>query len=171
MRQVGGQSNVHDCPRKVGRQSVKCPRGPNFDDFCHSKVWNLQAFKQFQFLSFNKQPKGFFSLVFKILHINFVNSLFFLTLICSFMYLITILLFLIEIKVIIEKSRGDVSLMEQDTMENVSQPIKKLKCFFKISYIFDTVRPRDTRLPPARTLQVHVFELGPKRFELNEFMQ
>ena len=117
VRQVGSQSNVHV--------------DQIFVDFCHSKVWNLQAFKQFQFLSFNKQPKGFFSLVFKILHINFVNSLFFLTLICSFMYLITILLFLIEIKVIIEKSRGDVSLMEQDTIENISQPIKKLKSFFK----------------------------------------
>ena len=33
-----------------------------------------------------------------------------------------------------------------------------------------TVRPRDTRPQAARTLQVHVFELGPKIFELNEFM-
>ena len=33
-----------------------------------------------------------------------------------------------------------------------------------------TVRPRDTRPRGARTLQVHVFELGPKKFELNEFM-
>ena len=28
--------------------------------------------------------------------------------------------------------------MGQDTIENVSQPIKNLKCFFLISYIFDT---------------------------------
>ena len=28
MRWVGGQSNVHDCLRKVGRWSVKCPRRP-----------------------------------------------------------------------------------------------------------------------------------------------
>ena len=28
--------------------------------------------------------------------------------------------------------------MEQDTIENVSQPIKDLKRSFKISYIFDT---------------------------------
>ena len=28
-------------------------------------------------------------------------------------------------KVIIEKSRGEVSLVEQDTIENVSEPIKK----------------------------------------------
>ena len=28
MRQVGGQSNVHYCPRNVGRQSVQCLRGP-----------------------------------------------------------------------------------------------------------------------------------------------
>ena len=33
-----------------------------------------------------------------------------------------------------------------------------------------TVRPWDTRPQDARTLQVHVFELGPKKFELNEFM-
>ena len=32
------------------------------------------------------------------------------------------------------------------------------------------VRPRDTRPQDARTLQVHIFELGPKKFELNEFM-
>ena len=37
------------------------------------------------------------------------------------------------------------------------------------SYV-STVRPRDTRPQGARTLQVHVFELGPKKFELNEFM-
>ena len=28
--------------------------------------------------------------------------------------------------------------MEQDTIENVSQPIKNVKCFFKVSYTFDT---------------------------------
>ena len=39
-------------------------------------------------------------------------------------------------KVIIAKSRGEVSLMEHDTIENVSKPIKNLKCFFLISYIF-----------------------------------
>ena len=33
-----------------------------------------------------------------------------------------------------------------------------------------TVRPRGTRPQAARTLQVHIFELGPKIFELNEFM-
>ena len=32
------------------------------------------------------------------------------------------------------------------------------------------VRPRDTRPQAAWTLQVHVFELGPKKFELNKFM-
>ena len=41
-------------------------------------------------------------------------------------------------KVIIKKSRGEVSLMEQDTIENVSLPIKNLNFFFLISYIFDT---------------------------------
>ena len=35
---------------------------------------------------------------------------------------------------------------------------------------FCTVRPRDTRPQAARTLQVHVFELVPKIFELNVFM-
>ena len=34
-----------------------------------------------------------------------------------------------------------------------------------------TVRPRDTRPQAVRTLQVHVFELGPNEFEMNEFMQ
>ena len=34
-----------------------------------------------------------------------------------------------------------------------------------------TVRPRDTRPQAARTLQVHVFELGSKKFEMNEFMK
>jgi hypothetical protein len=33
-----------------------------------------------------------------------------------------------------------------------------------------TVRPRDTRPQAARTLQVHVFELGPKKFDQNKFM-
>ena len=28
--------------------------------------------------------------------------------------------------------------MGQDIIENVSKPIKNLKCFFKFSYIFDT---------------------------------
>ena len=28
--------------------------------------------------------------------------------------------------------------MRQDTIENVSEPIRNLKCFFKVSYIFDT---------------------------------
>ena len=28
--------------------------------------------------------------------------------------------------------------MGQDTIENVSWPIKNLKCFFKVSHIFDT---------------------------------
>ena len=42
----------------------------------------------------------------------------------------------------------------------------KLEVFLK----FNTVRPRDTRLEAARTSQVHVFELDPKIFEMNEFM-
>ncbi len=41
-------------------------------------------------------------------------------------------------KIIIEKSRGEVSLMGQDTIENVSKPIKNLKCFPNILYVFDT---------------------------------
>ena len=35
----------------------------------------------------------------------------------------------------------------------------------------NTVRPRDTRPRAARTSQVHVFELGPKKLEMNEFMK
>ena len=42
--------------------------------------------------------------------------------------------------------------------------------FLSIFPAISTVRPRDTRPQAARTLQVHVFELGPKIFELNEFM-
>jgi hypothetical protein len=36
--------------------------------------------------------------------------------------------------------------------------------------ISDTVRPRDTRPQAARTLHFHVFELGPKKNETNEYM-
>ena len=32
-----------------------------------------------------------------------------------------------------------------------------------------TGSPRDTRPQAAQTLQVHVFELGPKKSELNKF--
>ena len=44
----------------------------------------------------------------------------------------------LTIKVIIEKSRGEVSLVRQDTIENVSKPMKNLKCFFIVSYVFNT---------------------------------
>ena len=37
----------------------------------------------------------------------------------------------ISSKVIIEKSHGEVSLVEPDTIENVSQPIKNQNCFLK----------------------------------------
>ena len=37
--------------------------------------------------------------------------------------------------------------------------------------IYSGVGPRDTRPQAARTLQVHVFELGPKKFEMNEFIK
>ena len=40
--------------------------------------------------------------------------------------------FILPSKVIIEKSRGKVSLLEQDTIENVSESIKKSKHIFKI---------------------------------------
>ena len=43
-------------------------------------------------------------------------------------------------------------------------------CEFHTAIFQNTVRPRDTRPQAARALQVHVFELGPKNFELNEFM-
>ena len=40
-------------------------------------------------------------------------------------------------KVIIEKSHGEVSLMGQDTIENVSLAIRKFKCFFlKLHILF-----------------------------------
>ena len=38
------------------------------------------------------------------------------------------------------------------------------------SNIHDTVRPRDTLPQAARTLTMHVFENGPKKFEMQEFM-
>ncbi len=47
-------------------------------------------------------------------------------------------MYIVPSKVIIEKSRGEVSIMGQDTIENVSCPIRNSKCFsFKVSYIFD----------------------------------
>ena len=52
----------------------------------------------------------------------------------------------------------------------LSEPSDTLVCLIN-NYNCYTVRPRDTRPQAARTLQVHVFELGPKIFELNEFMQ
>ena len=36
--------------------------------------------------------------------------------------------------------------------------------------ILKTVRPRNTRPQAARTSQAHVFELGPKKNGMNEFM-
>ena len=36
-------------------------------------------------------------------------------------------------------------------------------------YLCSTVRPRDTRPQAARTLTMHVFELGPKNFEIHVF--
>ena len=35
----------------------------------------------------------------------------------------------------------------------------------------NTVMPQDARPQAAQTLQVHIFELGPKKFEMNEFMK
>ena len=40
------------------------------------------------------------------------------------------------VKVIIEKSRGEVFPLEQDTIENVSKPITNSKCFFLKSFIY-----------------------------------
>ena len=37
-------------------------------------------------------------------------------------------------------------------------------------FILCTVRPRDTQPQDARTLQMHVFVMGPKIFEMNKFM-
>ena len=47
----------------------------------------------------------------------------------------------------------------------------ELILFSRIFAESNTVRPRDTRPRAARTSQVHVFELGPKKFEMNEFMK
>ena len=44
--------------------------------------------------------------------------------------------FILPSKVIIEKSRGKVSLLEQDTIENVSESIKKSKHIFEIIMYF-----------------------------------
>ena len=45
-------------------------------------------------------------------------------------------------------------------------------CFGTLSVHFqNTVRPRDTRPRDTWTSQVHVFELGPKKFEMNKFMK
>ena len=37
-------------------------------------------------------------------------------------------------------------------------------------YEWNTVRPQDTRPQAARTLTMHVFEYGPKKFEMHKFM-
>ena len=44
-------------------------------------------------------------------------------------------------------------------------------CNNRCMHVVCTVRPRDTRPRAARTSQVHVFELGPKKLEMNEFMK
>ena len=41
---------------------------------------------------------------------------------------------------------------------------------FNSNRAFYTVRPRDTRPQAARTLTMHVFELGPKKFEMHKFL-
>ena len=40
-----------------------------------------------------------------------------------------------------------------------------------MTHVYYTVRPRDTRPQAAQTSQVHVFELGPKKFEIRYFPQ
>ena len=40
-----------------------------------------------------------------------------------------------------------------------------------IPTFMNTVMPQDARPQAAQTLQVHIFELGPKKFEMNEFMK
>ena len=47
---------------------------------------------------------------------------------------------MLSAKVIIEKSRGEVSPMGLDTIEIFSWPKKKINFFFKVSYIFDTTK-------------------------------
>ena len=39
-----------------------------------------------------------------------------------------------------------------------------------IPTFMNTVMPQDARPQAAQTLQVHIFELGPKIFEMNQFM-
>ena len=39
----------------------------------------------------------------------------------------------------------------------------------ELTHKTDTVRPQDTRPQAARTLTMHDFELGPKKFEMHVF--
>ena len=50
-------------------------------------------------------------------------------------------------------------------------PYRILSLCLRPACFTTTVRPGDTRPRAARTSQVHVFELGPKKFEMNEFMK
>ena len=56
----------------------------------------------------------------------------------------------------------DDSNSDWDSLPHEEQGKKSLK--------IHTVRPRDTRPQAALTLTMHVFEYGPKRFEMHEFM-
>ena len=51
---------------------------------------------------------------------------------------------------------------------NWSKPTKWCAFLFNMKIVY--VRPQDTQPQAARILQVHLFELGPKIFQLNEFI-
>ena len=46
MRLVGGKSNVHDRPRKVGRWSLKCPNGQNIRKKRRKQIAKFASFIQ-----------------------------------------------------------------------------------------------------------------------------
>ena len=61
------------------------------------------------------------------------------------------------------------SSLDENRKDRVVELQEHMIIYFKIILELSG-RTRDTRPQAARTLQVHVFELDPKIFELNEFM-
>ena len=72
--------------------------------------------------------------------------------------------------------KQSVAMISRENRRGLELVSKELNHFGVIAYLFrqigghSTVKPRDTRPQAARTLQVHVFELGPKIFEMKEFL-
>ena len=78
-------------------------------------------------------------------------------------------IFLIQIVLIAIDQQFFLASIFQKAYENIFIILTQPSALGQLMEM-NTVRPRDTRPQAARTSQVHVFELGPKIFEMNEFM-